>query len=181
MSRQDDDIAAPPWQDIAGEADYSMDRANDFEELARDRAELASLSADDLADLVRIDRKFTGGDRAAYMERKVREMLEDSGIRVSLVARNDGVVSGFVMARIDFGDFGRMEPVAVIDTIGVDPDFAGRGVGSALLSQLLANLSALQVERVETAVSRENFDLLGFLYRIGFQPSQRLAFRKTVD
>ena len=70
--------------------------------------------------------------------------------------------------------------MAVLDTIGVDPDFKGRGIGHALVSQLFANLSALRVERVETIVSKADFALLGFLYDIGFGASQRLAFLKPV-
>ena len=65
-------------------------------------------------------------------------------VRLSLVARVDGIAAGFVTARADFGDYGRVEPVAVLDTIGVDPDYAHRGVGHALLSQLFANLNAAE-------------------------------------
>ena len=80
------------------------------------------------------------------------------------------------MARVDLGDFGRTEPTAVVDTIGVDPAYAHRGVGHALLSQLFANLGALRVERVETIVAPDDLALLGFLYDAGFVPSQRIAF-----
>jgi ribosomal protein S18 acetylase RimI-like enzyme len=96
------------------------------------------------------------------------------------VASIDGIAAGFVTARADFGDYGRVEPVAVLDTIGVDPDYAHRGVGHALLSQLFANLKALGVDRVETMVARENFALLGFFYDVSFEQSQRLAFDKRV-
>ena len=75
------------------------------------------------------------------------------------------------MASADYGDFGRAEPVAVIDTIGVDPGFSHAGIGRALLSQLFMNLDALRVERVESVVAKEHFELLGFLYRAGFGPS----------
>ena len=84
------------------------------------------------------------------------------------------------MASADYGDFGRAEPVAVIDTIGVDPAFSHAGIGRALLSQLFMNLDALRVERVESVVAKEHFELLGFLYRAGFGPSQRLAFIKSL-
>ena len=87
---------------------------------------------------------------------------------------------GYLMAAADYGDFGRAEPVAVIDTIGVDPNFSHSGVGRALLSQLFINLGALRVERVESVVAKEHFDLLGFFYRAGFGPSQRLAFVKNL-
>jgi GNAT superfamily N-acetyltransferase len=173
-------IAAPAHAGAAGEIDYGAAAANDFEALARDRCDVRVLARADLADLVRIDRRITGRERRGYIERLVDEAMEDSAVRVSLTARVDGIVAGFAMARTDFGDFGRAEPVAVLDTIGVDPDYAHHHVGSALLSQLLVNLEALRIERLETVVGRDDFALLGFLYRVGFGPSQRLGFVKPL-
>ncbi|MBL6952173.1 MAG: GNAT family N-acetyltransferase [Alphaproteobacteria bacterium] len=157
-----------------------FDRADNIEALPRDQFEVASLAKQDLDALVLIDRKRTGRDRRSYMSAKLDEALLDSGIRVSLTARTDGIVAGFVMARLDFGDFGRIVPVAVIDTIGVHPDFAGRDIARALLSQLMVNLNGLRVESVETTVGLNNFDLLGFLYHAGFKPTQRIALTKRV-
>ena len=84
------------------------------------------------------------------------------------------------MARADLGDFGRTEPVAVLDTIGVDPAYGHRGVGHALVSQLFANLGALRVDRVETVVTLAERPLLGFLHDAGFRRSRRLAFVRQV-
>lgn len=162
----------------ASEVDYSAEAGNDFE-VARD-VDVRVLKADDLNDIIRIDHGVTGRRRESYIRELVKEAMTDSAVRVSLVARVDGITAGFAMARTDFGDFGRAEPVAVLDTIGVDPDYAHRGVGHALLSQLFVNLEGLRVERVETVVARENFGLLGFLYDVGFEPSQRLSFVKRV-
>jgi len=164
----------------ADQNDYSQRAANDFETLARDLADVRSLSALDLEAVVRIDRRLTGRDRGAYMKHRLEEALADSGIRVSLVARIEDSVAGYLMASADYGDFGRTEPVAIIDTIGVDPGFAHRGVGHALLSQLFINLGALRIERVETVLTKENLDLLAFFYRAGFGPSDRLAFVKRL-
>ena len=153
---------------------------NYYEMLSRDRVLVRSLKEEDLAAVVRIDGKLTGLDRSAYYGAKFREMLTVSGIRVSLVAEDAGIVAGFVMARVDFGEFGKVEKTAGIDTIGVHPAHAGSGVGHALLSQLLLNLSTLQVESVLVQVSPENFDLRRFLHARGFAPSQRLALVKSV-
>ncbi len=101
-------------------------------------------------------------------------------MRVSLVAEVDNVPVGFVMARVDLGEFGRVETTAVIDTIGVDPEYRDKGVGRALISQLLANLSTLRVERVRTEVDWQNRDLLAYLDRSGFLPSQRLCFNRPL-
>ncbi len=153
---------------------------DDDDALERDRVDVRTLSSAELAAIVRIDRKLTGLDRTQYMQRKLDAALGESDVGVSLAAWEDGHLVGFLTARVDVGDSGRTESMAVLDTIGVDPDFKGRGIGHALVSQLFANLSALRVERVETIVSKADFALLGFLYDIGFGASQRLAFVKSV-
>ena len=180
-SGEDDKILAPEHHHLSAEIDYSAPQANDYEALARDRADVRSLERADLDDIVRIDRRIMNRDRSAYIGRVVDDALRDSAIRVSLAAHQDGSVTGFIMASVDFGDFGRTEPVAVIDTMGVDPGFTGAGVGTALLSQLFVNLEALRVERVASVVACDDFGLLGFFYRAGFAPSQRLGFVKRLD
>jgi ribosomal protein S18 acetylase RimI-like enzyme len=84
------------------------------------------------------------------------------------------------MARVDLGEFGRVEPTAVLDTIGVDPDYRQIGVGRALLSQLLMNLATLRVESVRTEIDWNDRELLGYLDHCGFRPSQRLCLQYAV-
>ena len=163
------------------EVDYSAEAANDFDALAPGDLDVRALQSADLNDILRIDQRVSGRKREAYIRELVDEAMGDSAVRVSLLARLDGIAVGYVMARTDFGDYGRVEPVAVLDTIGVDPDYAHQGVGHALLTQLFANLKALGVERVETVVARENFGLLGFFYDAAFEQSPRLSFDKRVS
>ncbi len=165
-----------PWR----ERDYSAPAANDYEALARDVSDIRSMSLADLAQVASIDRRITGHNREAYINGLFDEAMHDSAVRVSLIARAEDVPAGFIMARTDFGSFGRTEPAAVIDTLGVAPDSARHGVGTALLSQLFVNLQALLVERVETVVAYNDIGLLNFFYRAGFVPSQRLAFLKRL-
>ncbi len=139
-----------------------------------------SMTEGDLPAIVRIDRKITGRDRTAYYQRQAGEALGQSGVRVSLVAEVDGQFAGFLMARVDLGEFGRTDPVAVLDTVGVDPAFSGRRAGRAMLEQLLRNLRSLRVERVLTEVEWDDFDVLRFLARTGFVRSQRLCFLKAI-
>ena len=164
-----------------GEVNYGTAAANDFDALARSQVDVRALVRGDLEDIIRVDRKVTGRRRDPYIHEVMEEAMSDASVRLSLVARVDGIAAGFVTARADFGDAGRVQPVAVLDTIGVDPAYAHRGVGHGLLSQLFANLNALGVDRLETVVARENFRLLGFFYDVGFEQSQRLAFDKRLD
>lgn len=174
--RPERDDALASADDAPREIDYGRPEANDHERLARDGADVRSMAPADLDAIVRIDRGITGRDRRDYIAARHEEAMDDTSVRVSLAARCDGAVVGTLMARADLGDYGRSEPVAVIDTLAVDPEYARRGVGRALLSQLVANLGALRVERVETIVAQRDLALLGFLYAVGFEPGERLSF-----
>lgn len=136
------------------------------------------LKAADFEQVTRIDKRLTGVARPEYFQRKFDEVLQQSAIEVSLVAEEQGFVVAFAMARVDFGDFGRVAPAASLDTIGVDPGFARKGFGKAVLSQMIENLAALHVERLETEVAFDDFGLLQFLAANGFRPAQGLCFER---
>ena len=155
--------------------DYSDPTRDEFDDLSRDKVLVRSLMQDDLNQVVRIDAKITGHDRRDFFQRKFQEVLFESGVRLSLIAEIDGMVVGFMMARVDFGEYGRSASEAVIDTLGVAKAFRSQHVGHALLAQLLGNLATLQVDSVRSEVEWDNFGLLGFLDSCGFVPSQRLA------
>jgi ribosomal protein S18 acetylase RimI-like enzyme len=161
--------------------DYSDAEGDQPGAFARDLIPCRSMRSSDLEAIIRIDRRTTGREHRAYYEQKMAEALGESGIRVSLVAEQDDHVVGFVMARVDFGEFDRIEPTAVIDTIAVDPGYAHHLVGTALLSQLMANLSALQTETIRSEADAEHHDVLQFLQHNGFSVSQRLTFERVVN
>jgi len=163
------------------ELDFSGPSGDAFDALARDKVRVRSLQADDLPALLAIDRAITHEDRGEHLTHQFNEAMERTGMRVSLVAEGEsGQPIGFMMARVDFGEFGRTEPEAVMDTLGVDPLYGHAGVGSALMSQLLVNLRTLRADTVRTGVRWNDHPLLHFLEACGFQPSQHLALRKRV-
>jgi len=174
-------VIIPERSGAAAEINYGEPAAPDFGPLARDRIPVRTMAEGDLRALIAIDRRVTGYDRSLYFQRKLAEALHESDVRVSLVAEQDGAPVGFIMARVDFGEFGRLEPTAVMDTVGVDPDYRGRGVGHALLSQLLINLMTLRVERIRTEIDWHDRELLTFLDHCGFHPSRQLCFEHALE
>ncbi len=168
-------VTIPERVGAEAEVNYGKAPGSDFGPLARDRIPVRSMKESDLRKLIEIDRRITGRDRRDYFDRKLEEALYESDVRVSLVAERDGEPVGFVMARVDFGEFGRIEPTAVLDTIGVDPNYRNQGIGRALLSQLFINLMTLRVEGVRTEIGWADASLVTFLERCGFRPSQRLC------
>ena len=148
--------------------------------LPTDAVAVRELRESDLSAIVKIDKASTGRARREYYESKMKAAVAEQKLRTSLVAELDGHVVGFLLARVYYGEFGHAEPVAVIDSVGVDPAFRGRSAGQALLRQLLMNLNALHVERVETMVDWTQLDLLSFLAKSGFRPAPRLCLERAL-
>lgn len=156
--------------------DLELEPGADEYENVRVRA----LTTEDLDAITRIDRKITGTDRRGYYRQRLHTALEESGIRVSLAAEVDGVVAGFVLGRVYHGEYGRTESFATLDSIGVAPGYRGQGVGRALLRQLLLNLRALRIERLQTEVEWNHWELLRFLQESGFRPAPRLCLERAL-
>jgi ribosomal protein S18 acetylase RimI-like enzyme len=90
-------------------------------------------------------------------------------------SRIEGRVVGFLLARVYYGEFGVTERVAVLDVLGVHPDFRGRHVGAALIDQLRTNLLGLGLRTLQTEVAWQDGDLMAFFRHEGFVPAQRLC------
>ena len=133
------------------------------------------LTPEDLASVVALDAKNVGRHRDEFFKVKLQQNLAETGIKVSLAAEIDGCFVGFLLARVFYGEFGSMEPVAVLDTIDVDPGFQQRGVGRALLDQLCANLTGLGVPELRTEVEWGEAGLVAFFQREGFVPAARIC------
>ena len=134
-----------------------------------------NLSLEDLAALVRIDRQITGRSRQKWYEGKLRRALRDSDVQISLGAERDGMLLGAMLGSLHYGEFGQPEPIAVLDTVLVDREFSGRGIATALLSQMVKNLQALRIERLRTEGSWDDQELMAFFRRKGFAPVPRLV------
>ena len=138
------------------------------------------LRLEDLAPLVRIDARTAGRSRRAYYERKLEEAVRESGIKISLAAEIEGILVGFLLGRLYYGEFGLPEPVAIIDSIGVDPDYQKRKVGAALMSQLETNMKGMGIEILQTQVGWDQFGLLAFMQAQGFDPTCVLVLQKKI-
>ena len=145
-----------------------------------DRIPVRTLTRDDLDAIVRIDRRIVGASRRDYLELKLDVALRDTRIVVSLGAEVDGHLTGFLMGRLYYGEFGVADPVAILDTIGVDPERPRSGLGHALLHQFRTNLRAVGIERIQTHAAWNQWDLLHFLDTCGFKPAARVFLEADV-
>jgi len=139
-----------------------------------------SLKLSDGPRLTRLDQAITGRNRSAWYEGKLKRAMAESDVRISLGAEVDGSLVGAVLGALHYGEFGLPEPIAVLDTILVDPEHARHGVGTALLDQLVKNLHAFGIERLRTEVAWNEHDLNRFLAGRGFAPAPRLVLELDV-
>lgn len=155
-----------------------QDLQNLTEEL--DRIVIRTLSMDDLDGVVRIDEASTKRNRKDFFRRRIRRTMEESSIHLSLAAEVDGFMAGFLTVSLNLGEFGMTDTVAVLDAIGVHPDYRGRHVAQALMRQLEMQLRALHVEMIRTEVEWDQWDLLAFLRNSQFRPVPRLCLEKKL-
>jgi ribosomal protein S18 acetylase RimI-like enzyme len=146
----------------------------------RDAVTVRLLGLADAPRLVRMDQAITGRNRTAWYEGKLKRALQESDLQISLGAEVDGFLVGAVLGSLHYGEFGQPEPIAVLDTILVDPAFGRRGVGSALLESLVRNLEALGIERLRTEVAWDEHELNRFLGLQGFAPAPRLVLERRL-
>jgi len=144
-------------------------------ERIEDRIVVRGLRPEDLEAVIALDAKNVGRSREEYFKVKLQQNLAETGIKVSLAAESDGCFAGFLLARVFYGEFGTLEPVAVLDTLGVRPELQGRGIGRALVRQLHTNLLGLGVTRLRTEVDWDDQPLLRFFHHEGFRPAPRLC------
>jgi ribosomal protein S18 acetylase RimI-like enzyme len=155
--------------------DLESPASREFEPLA-----VRSLRPADLDAVVRIDKRIIGRSRRSYFEVKLKEALNNARLMVSLAVDIDGHLAGYLMGRLYYGEFGVPEPVAILDTIGVDPEHPREGIGRALMDQFRRNLNALGIERIQTEAQWNDWALIRFLDASGFEPARRICLDATV-
>lgn len=132
-----------------------------------------TMKKEDLDAIVSIDARVLGERRSNYYERKCALALDPTmQLVTSLVVEYDGRVVGFIMGNIFVGEFGIPEASASLDTIGVDPDYQGKGIAVELMKQFIRNAKKAHVEYVYTLVDWNDWDMLQFFEKSGFVPAK---------
>lgn len=139
------------------------------------------LRSEDFNDIVELDRMITGTTRSLYYERKMRAVLDDSTHAVSsLAAEVDGKLVGFLMAHVHDGEFGVPETLAILDTVGVNPEMQRLGVARILFDEFCTNMRAIGVGRLRTLVDWNSLDLIRFFHSMGFAPVPVLSLERKL-
>ena len=142
--------------------------------MAQQEATIRSMKRADIQAVVDIDTSITNTDRTGYYERRMRVLDDPEAVNLCLVAEVDGRVVGFVMGDLYHGEYGIPETTAVVDTIGIEPQYQDRGLGSALFEQFRSNLKALKVKKTYVLIEWGDWEMARFFEKEGFVPSDRV-------
>ncbi|NOY46579.1 MAG: GNAT family N-acetyltransferase [Deltaproteobacteria bacterium] len=140
------------------------------------------LRADDLDAVVAIDQKVLGSSRRQYYETKFEKLFGTPDyLPVSFAAETeDGKLIGFVMAELYIGQYGISQEGATLDTIGVDPDYQKLGVGQTLINELLDHLRQLGVQKINTLVNWDDYQMIRFFSTNQFAPSRTINLEREL-
>ena len=117
------------------------------------------------------------------VDQDFKRVVEDhaqSDDEACFVAESDGKVVGFMISYILTAGFG-MAKSAWIATLGVDPNCMGQGIGASLAEEIFKYYKSQGIENVYTSVRWDSTDMLSFFKTLGFDRSNFINLRKTVN
>jgi ribosomal protein S18 acetylase RimI-like enzyme len=140
---------------------------------------IRSIKIEDADDIGRIQTSIT----KSPVEIDFRQVIEEQAQRdkdASFVAEIEGRVAGFMISYIVYGGFG-LEKSAWIATLGVDPQFMGRGIGKRLAEEILGVCRDRGIKYVFTSVRWDSVDLLSFFKALDFDRSNFFNLYKKLE
>ncbi len=141
---------------------------------------IRQMDRSDLEALVQIDSDILGVVRRDYYRDKIEKSLDRDNRICSWVAIDADKVVGFIMGAVYLGEYGVKESSAVVDTIGVYPQYQGFGIAGMLYKEFLENVKRIGIKKIYTIVDWEDLDLIKFFNGEGFAPSKRLCLEMNI-
>ena len=139
------------------------------------------LRRDDLERLVSIDKAHTGNARRRFMEKRLAAAVERPDEHLQVGVEHDGQLVGFALGRMLYGEFGQLEPVAVLDAMGVDPSSQEHGFGHALIQGVETLARRQGVHWLHTQADWTSHGLLRFFDSAGFKLGQRVVLERDTS
>ena len=137
------------------------------------------LRPDDLERVIAIDKVYTGSARRRFLERRLAAARAAPGDFVQVGVERAGTLAGFALGRVLHGEFGMVEPVAVLDAIGVYPASQEQGYGHALMAGFLHVLRSKGVQAVHSQAEWSSHGLLKFFDSTGFTLAPLLVLERA--
>lgn len=133
----------------------------------------------DLEQVIAIDSGHFGRARRTFFEKRLDNAREHPEEYVQLGIDRGGALIGFAFTRILRGEFGRDEPIAILDAIGVSVGNRDQGIGHALMDGLAKALRKAGVGSLQSQARWSDHALLRFFDGCGFNLAPRLVLERS--
>ena len=140
---------------------------------------IRELKIEDAEDITRIHEAITQSPVKINYKRVIEEQVGKSD-EASYVAEVKGKVVGYMISYIFYGGFG-IEDSAWIAMFGVDPKFMGQGIGKELAKKIFSFYKGKGIRNIYTSVRWDSTDILSFFKTLGFDRSNFINLRKTLE
>lgn len=145
------------------------------------KTNLRPVSANDLEQISVLDEQVSGESRRGFFEKRLKLQAQEPNAFISLAAISSNKLAGFLFAQLLDGEFGRNEPVAVLDAIGVDPDQQGKSIGRQLIAELDRIMEQRGVATLHTQANWNQPGLAEFFSSVGFELAPRLVLERPAE
>ena len=149
--------------------------------MTEDNITIRLMTENDLDAVLKIDEKILKSSRLEYYQFKFERLFTSSDyLPTSFVAEDDKAVVGFLMGELYMGEFGILQEVASLDTIGVDPSCQHKGIGKKLIHEFIDNLRQIGVNKINTLVDWNDSRLIKFFSANQFRPSRTINLERNI-
>ena len=109
-------------------------------------------------------------NKEAFTKQQIAYLLTDYNA-ISLAARVDGEIAGFVIARVDIG---RSTPFGQILTVDVAPSFRRRGIAQKLLREIEVLFKERGIKECRLEAREDNATALNLYQKLGYRKVGKL-------
>jgi predicted N-acetyltransferase YhbS len=127
----------------------------------------------------KIDAAITLKPSEFDFERLIEEEVKRTD-DASFVAVISGEVVGYMVSYITSGNFGT-DRCAWIARFGVEPKYMGQSIGKSMAKRVFKFYKAKGIKTVYTTVKWDSADLLSFFKTLGFDRSDFINLRKSLE
>jgi ribosomal protein S18 acetylase RimI-like enzyme len=137
---------------------------------------IRQMTEDDWEIISEIDGKITGKDRTPSWPQKASSHIRTFSPSLSFVAEVEDKVVGFILADIRGAEYA-LPLAGWIDSVGVDPEHHGQGIGRKLIE---TSIEECHLNGIKTRLMFRKSDerLKKFLRSLGFEQGELVEFVK---
>ena len=146
----------------------------------RRRWVIRSVAADDLSQVIALDKKSTGLAKPDYWTDLLARYGRPGRQRYFLVAEQEGRIVGFVIGEVRAWEFGS-PPCGWIFAIDVDPDERLGGVGTALYEDIADRFRKAGMSKLRTMLARDDHLIMSFFRSQGMMAGPSIQLEADLE